>query len=286
MSLVSTSAATARANLALLSLLSSRTCKVRPTPCIDHPPLVTSSVSAGRPVYAARDSPQLTHGAAGDGERETPANNGVPADSYGNLSLTLHSAAVSQLEAAQEEVTREVVGGIKEQQQRVARRAAAHDQLAASVLSARASKTATSPGGRSQSTEIVDMAVAATVFDDELCAATTEFARLRAEWEDACAEIEAVGRELQAYQGLDADVELGKGSTAQQPSREIEEMESEHGAAVAEFREELETLSVDAVAEYKSYEKVSIWPVHGCSMDAPRMSRHSADPQVGIPQED
>jgi hypothetical protein len=185
-----------------------------------------------------------------------PANTwSPPPDSYSHLGLTLHSTAMAQLEAAQEQMTKDVVAEIKTNQLRVAQRSAVHDQLTASVLHARTAKTATSPGGASQSSELVDMADAAAAFDDRVRAAAAELQRLRAEWDDAQAEIDAVGRELQACRDLDGAA-LDKSGTAF--ARELRELVSEHGAAAADFQEEVGALGSEAVAEYKRYEKVSI----------------------------
>ncbi|KAH6652692.1 hypothetical protein BKA67DRAFT_677790 [Truncatella angustata] len=165
-------------------------------------------------------------------------------EKYSNLQIAMHSQVVSELEAAQEELTNEVVQGIKANQLALAQLSATHAKLVAPVLEAQTKKIMISPDG-TEHPEIVEMGITVAEFQKRIDAAHAELEQLWADWEEAHAEIEAIEQEV-----LSSEHDLPGTDEAQSVTTE-----SEHAAAIAEFNEDIDALVEKAVGEFKAYEK-------------------------------
>lgn len=155
----------------------------------------------------------------------------------------MHSKIVSELEAAQEELTKEAVDAIKVNQVTLGNLSASYSGIVAPLLDAKTRKFMITPEGSEQH-ELVTMGVALDDFQKLVNTAETTLQNLWADWKEAKAEIEAVGREIDApkEEVIDADSIL---------------IAQEHDAALAELNEDIDALTEKHIAEYKTYEKVN-----------------------------
>jgi hypothetical protein len=184
--------------------------------------------------------------------------------SYSNLRLAIHSNAMSQLEAAQEQLTSAATSDMNANRLAAAQLAATHNKLVAPIIEANTSKVVQTAEGGERS-ELVNMSVLVSEFKARVEEAAAELDRLRKSHDEAQSEIDALWKDIHSGPGSSDTIDYGLTSA-------IMEMESNHGTAVAEFRAELETLVADDVAEMKEYEKVSAAAAAKCRPSLPCIS--------------
>ncbi|KAI0134159.1 hypothetical protein BJ170DRAFT_187369 [Xylariales sp. AK1849] len=98
-------------------------------------------------------------------------------EKYSNLRLTIHSSAITQLEASQEEMTTEVTSEIKANQVAIARLSEAHSRLTSPIMEVQANKVTNTPGVGKR-TEVVNMFIEFQDFEARIKAVSTELEQL------------------------------------------------------------------------------------------------------------
>ncbi|KAK9415360.1 hypothetical protein SUNI508_10550 [Seiridium unicorne] len=149
---------------------------------------------------------------------------------YSDLQIAMHSKVTARLEAAQEELTDEALTAMKANKLALAQFSAFHSTVAAPISKAQARKFMIKPDG----TEVPELVV--------MSDAVADFKKR----EEAHAEIEALIRDISSPR---------QGGECADMTKTIQDIESEHAAAVAEFNEDIEALDEKGAGEYKTYEK-------------------------------